>query len=147
MPEVRGEVLYREALQAALGDVELVSVEQDTDRLAEVGLDVLAGPDAIALIGELVDFSVQIPGDKQHIFGRVSPQSVKRDSCGDVGEAPRGLVDKLFIWIFESWLPASRLRCTFASILTLFDEQAWSSSGYRRSLARVYLPVRRAQGL
>lgn len=58
---------------------------------------------------------------------------------------PTGGMHELFGWIFARWLPASSLRCTFAPILTLFDEQAWLASGYQRSRARVYIPVRKAR--
>lgn len=57
---------------------------------------------------------------------------------------PTGELHTLFGWIFGEWLPRSSLRCTFAPMVTLFDERTWHESRYAVSRAQVFLPVRRA---
>jgi AraC-like DNA-binding protein len=57
---------------------------------------------------------------------------------------PTSEIHTLFAWIFGEWLPHSTLRCTFAPMVTLFDERAWHESRYAVSRAQVYLPVRQA---
>jgi hypothetical protein len=52
---------------------------------------------------------------------------------------------ELFHWVFAEWLPRSALRCTFAPMITLFDERAWHESGYAISRARIYLPIQQAR--
>jgi len=58
---------------------------------------------------------------------------------------PTASMHDLFRWVFAEWLPQAALRCTFAPMVTLFDERTWHQSRFAISRAQIHIPVQKSR--
>jgi hypothetical protein len=62
----------------------------------------------------------------------------------DFGGTTRSIRDA-YAWVFRAWMPRSRWRFAFATVVTLYDDAVWHATGFERCAARIFVPVERRE--